>query len=74
MVSCVDGAETYRPETKIVLDIASAYLIFGRENVARTCKRLGSAVDKVCAVWNAKYEKQEVKQPSKKVLLVQSRV
>lgn len=60
MISCVDGAESYRPETKIVIDVSSAYLIFGPENVARTCSRLNSAVEKVCSKWNSKYEDEEV--------------
>ena len=56
----VDGTETYRPETRIVMDVISGYTVFAKENAKSTMQSVTAAARKICNVWNTKHSSEEV--------------
>jgi hypothetical protein len=57
----VDGTKKYRPESQIVLDIATAFNFFGR-NPQRTKAIVVKKVHQIVEAWNDKYiKRKEVK-------------
>jgi len=55
----VDGIESYRPESKMVIDIVSGYMMFARQNAKTTLQLVTAAARKICASWNAEHSSEE---------------
>jgi len=58
-ISAKDRTLSYRPETKVVVDIYSAYCLFKR-NPKQTLNAINSMVQSICAAWNTKYSSKQV--------------
>lgn len=58
-ISAIDRTLSYAPETKIVLDIWSAFKIL-RENAGFTAHKLSKQAKELCEKWNDKYSRKEV--------------
>lgn len=59
-ISAVDRTLSYKPETKIVFDILSAFTIFYTQAHV-TVHKISKQVNSLCSSWNDKYSKQEVR-------------
>lgn len=59
-ISAVDRTLSYKPETKIVFDILSAFTIFYTQAHV-TVHKISKQVNNLCSSWNEKYSKQEVR-------------
>lgn len=58
-IGCIDGSKSYRPESSIVIDLATAYAFFG-VNPAETVAKIKESAAKVVNKLNAKYSKRQV--------------
>ena len=61
VIAALDGTLDYSLETKIVIDLVSAHLLFGKgPNAKRTAAKVSNAAKRVCSLWNSKHSRQEV--------------
>ena len=56
----VDGSEHYRPESKVVIDIYSAWLVLSPRNASKTLAQVTSTAKEVADSWNADYSSPQV--------------
>lgn len=60
VISGIDRTLSYTPETRSVLDIASAYTVFCKLSNL-TVHKISKQVTEICEKWNLKYEAKQVR-------------
>jgi len=59
LISAVDGSKSYHPESKIIIDLTTAYTLFGNRP-DRTIAKIGDAVRSICETWNQDWSENRV--------------